>query len=188
VLVDVSKDAPCLVTRPSARSPRSFFYDEAGSVAAANDTELGLAAYLFLQIETSGVSACAEALETAMVGVKCRADANERAVWGNHGVRSSARGRTTHYELPRIKYICHGWHLAHANARQPHYDARSPYGMQRPGRGFFRDNSIRRRPGVAEAVIRSRPSERIGRRGGALADVHPRRMSAILTQSLNGPY
>jgi succinate-semialdehyde dehydrogenase/glutarate-semialdehyde dehydrogenase len=88
-------------------APLFRFDTEAQAVALANDTEFGLAAYLF----TRDVARCwrvAEALECGMVGINSGLISNEAAPFG--GVKQSGLGREgSKYgieEYLEIKYLC----------------------------------------------------------------------------------
>ena len=88
-------------------APLFRFDTEAQAVALANDSEFGLAAYLF----TRDVARCwrvAEALECGMVGINSGLISNEAAPFG--GVKQSGLGREgSKYgieEYLEIKYLC----------------------------------------------------------------------------------
>ena len=77
--------------RSSARSRRSrTFADEDEAIAAANDTEYGLVAYVFTRDLKRALRVC-EALETGMVGLNQGMVSNPAAPFG--GVKQSGFGR-----------------------------------------------------------------------------------------------
>jgi succinate-semialdehyde dehydrogenase/glutarate-semialdehyde dehydrogenase len=91
VLVDVSPDM--LITREETFGPVLPLYrftDEADAVAMANDTEFGLAAYLFTR-DAARTWRVAAALETGMVGINTGLISNEIAPFG--GIKQSGLGR-----------------------------------------------------------------------------------------------
>jgi succinate-semialdehyde dehydrogenase / glutarate-semialdehyde dehydrogenase len=71
-------------------APLFRFHTEAEVVAMANDTEFGLAAYLYSR-DHSRIWRTAEALESGMVGINCGLISNEVAPFG--GVKQSGLGR-----------------------------------------------------------------------------------------------
>ena len=83
-----------------------FDTDEA-AFALANDTEYGLAAYLYSRDAARIWRACA-AIEAGMVGINCGLISNEVAPFG--GVKQSGLGREgSHYgieEFLETKYLC----------------------------------------------------------------------------------
>lgn len=83
------------------------FADEAEAIALANDTEYGLAAYVYTR-ELSRSLRVAEALETGMVGINTGIISNEVAPFG--GIKQSGIGRegSRHGldEYLEIKYLC----------------------------------------------------------------------------------
>jgi len=85
------------------------FEDEAAAVAMANDTEFGLAAYVFTK-DSSRVWRVSERLEYGMVGVNETAISSEMIPFG--GVKESGQGREgSKYGLEdysELKYICMG--------------------------------------------------------------------------------
>ncbi len=96
VLVDVPRDARILkeeVFGPVA--PIIGFDTEADGIAAANDTEYGLAAYIFTQSLDRALRV-AESLEAGMVGVNRGVISDPAAPFG--GVKESGFGREGGYE------------------------------------------------------------------------------------------
>lgn len=87
--------------------PLLRFTDEAEAIAMANDTEFGLAAYLFSK-DATRIWRTAEALETGMVGINTGLISSELAPFG--GVKQSGLGREgSQYgidEFLEIKYLC----------------------------------------------------------------------------------
>ncbi|CAN7743390.1 NAD-dependent succinate-semialdehyde dehydrogenase [Rhizobium leguminosarum] len=83
------------------------FHDEDELIKAANDTELGLASYLYSR-DIGRIWRVAEALETGMVGVNIGLMANEAVPFG--GIKESGVGREgSHYGIEdymEVKYIC----------------------------------------------------------------------------------
>ncbi|WP_454878863.1 NAD-dependent succinate-semialdehyde dehydrogenase [Serratia inhibens] len=88
-------------------APLFRFHDEAEAIAMANDTEFGLAAYLFTQ-SASRQWRVPEALEYGMVGINTGLISNEVAPFG--GVKQSGLGREgSRYgieEYLELKYLC----------------------------------------------------------------------------------
>ncbi len=88
-------------------APLFRFQDEAEAVALANDTEFGLAAYVFTQ-NAARQWRVPEALEYGMVGVNTGLISNEVAPFG--GVKQSGLGREgSRYgieEYVEMKYLC----------------------------------------------------------------------------------
>lgn len=88
-------------------APLFRFKTEDEAVAMANDTELGLAAYLFTQ-STARQWRVGEALEYGMVGINTGAISNEVAPFG--GVKQSGLGREGSKfgieEYVEMKYLC----------------------------------------------------------------------------------
>ncbi|MDV7637049.1 NAD-dependent succinate-semialdehyde dehydrogenase [Acinetobacter baumannii] len=88
-------------------APLFRFKTEDEAVAMANDTEFGLAAYLFTQ-STARQWRVGEALEYAMVGINTGAISNEVAPFG--GVKQSGLGREGSKfgieEYVEMKYLC----------------------------------------------------------------------------------
>ncbi len=90
-------------------APVFSFKDEAEAISMANDTEFGLAAYLFTQ-DRSRVWRVSERLEYGMVGVNETGISSEMIPFG--GVKESCQGREgSKYGLDdysELKYICMG--------------------------------------------------------------------------------
>ena len=88
-------------------APLFRFKDEAEVIAAANDTEFGLASYFYAR-DLSRVFRVAEALEYGMVGINTGLISNEVAPFG--GVKASGLGREgSKYGIEdylEIKYLC----------------------------------------------------------------------------------
>lgn len=88
-------------------APIFRFETEAEAIAAANDTEFGLASYFFTR-DNARVWRVSEALETGIVGVNTGATSFEGAPFG--GVKASGIGRegSTHgiEEFTELKYVC----------------------------------------------------------------------------------
>ncbi|MYW96131.1 NAD-dependent succinate-semialdehyde dehydrogenase [Amycolatopsis rubida] len=110
VLTDVPRDA--MVSREETFGPLAplfRFSDEAELVEAANDTEYGLAAYVYSR-DIGRVWRIAEAIETGMVGINVGLMANEAVPFG--GIKESGVGREgSHYGIEdylEVKYICMG--------------------------------------------------------------------------------
>jgi succinate-semialdehyde dehydrogenase/glutarate-semialdehyde dehydrogenase len=108
ILTDVPKNA--LVSRDETFGPLAplfRFKDEAEVIAAANDTEFGLASYFYAR-DLSRVFRVAEALEYGMVGINTGLISNEVAPFG--GVKASGLGREgSKYGIEdylEIKYLC----------------------------------------------------------------------------------
>lgn len=87
--------------------PLIRFGTEGEAIAQANDSEFGLAAYLFSR-DAARIWRTAEALESGMVGINCGLISNEVAPFG--GVKQSGLGREgSHYgidEFLELKYLC----------------------------------------------------------------------------------
>lgn len=87
--------------------PLIRFKTDAEAIAMANDTEFGLASYLYSQ-NASRIWRTAEALESGMVGINTGLISTEVAPFG--GVKQSGLGREgSHYgidEYLEIKYMC----------------------------------------------------------------------------------
>jgi len=110
VLTDVSVDAVVSCEETFGPLASIFrFSDEAEVVERANDTELGLAAYVFSR-DIGRIWRMAEAIEAGMVGVNVGLMANEAVPFG--GIKESGVGREgSHYGLEdylEVKYICMG--------------------------------------------------------------------------------
>ena len=110
VLADVSRDA--LVSCDETYGPLAplfRFTEEAELVEVANDTEFGLAAYVYSR-DIGRIWRMAEAIETGMVGINVGLMANEAVPFG--GIKESGTGREgSHYGLEdylEVKYICMG--------------------------------------------------------------------------------
>lgn len=88
-------------------APLFRFHDEAEAIAMANDTEFGLAAYLFTQ-NAARQWRVPEALEYGMVGINTGLISNEVAPFG--GIKQSGLGREgSRYgieEYLEMKYLC----------------------------------------------------------------------------------
>ena len=88
-------------------APVFRFHDESEAIALANDTEFGLAAYLYTR-DISRAWRVAEALETGMVGLNTGLISNEVGPFG--GIKQSGIGREgSRYgidEYLEIKYLC----------------------------------------------------------------------------------
>jgi succinate-semialdehyde dehydrogenase/glutarate-semialdehyde dehydrogenase len=88
-------------------APLFRFETEAEGLAMANDTEYGLAAYLFSR-DAARIWRVGRALESGMVGINCGLISNEVAPFG--GVKQSGLGREgSHYgidEFLETKYLC----------------------------------------------------------------------------------
>ena len=87
--------------------PLLRFVNDEDAIAMANDTEFGLAAYLFSR-DAARIWRVAERLESGMVGINCGLISNEVAPFG--GVKQSGLGREgSHYgidEYLEMKYLC----------------------------------------------------------------------------------
>lgn len=87
--------------------PLMRFGTDNEAFALANDTEFGLAAYLFSR-DAARIWRAAERLEAGMVGINCGLISNELAPFG--GVKQSGLGREgSHYgidEFLETKYLC----------------------------------------------------------------------------------
>jgi succinate-semialdehyde dehydrogenase/glutarate-semialdehyde dehydrogenase len=87
--------------------PLLRFGTDAQAIAMANDTDFGLAAYLFSR-DAARIWRTAEALETGMVGINTGLISSEVAPFG--GIKQSGLGREgSHYgidEFLEIKYLC----------------------------------------------------------------------------------
>ena len=110
VLTDVVPEAA--IAREETFGPLAAlfrFRDEDQLLAEANDTELGLAGYLYSR-DIGRIWRVAEALEVGMVGVNVGLMANESVPFG--GIKESGMGREgSRYGLEdylEVKYICMG--------------------------------------------------------------------------------
>jgi succinate-semialdehyde dehydrogenase/glutarate-semialdehyde dehydrogenase len=110
ILIDVT--AAMLVAREETFGPVAplfRFRTEEEAIALANDTEFGLAAYLYSR-DNARVWRVAEAIEAGMVGINTGAISNEAAPFG--GIKQSGNGREgSKYGLDdflEIKYLCIG--------------------------------------------------------------------------------
>jgi succinate-semialdehyde dehydrogenase/glutarate-semialdehyde dehydrogenase len=110
VLADVARDSliSCEETF-GPLAPLIRFTDEAELVSAANDTEFGLAAYVYSR-DIGRIWRMAEALEVGMVGINVGLMANEAVPFG--GIKESGVGREGSYygldDYLEVKYICMG--------------------------------------------------------------------------------
>ncbi len=96
VLVDVPRGARIL--REEIFGPVAAivaFHDEDEAVTLANDTELGLAAYVYTRDSNRGIR-LGERLESGMLGLNVGAIANAAAPFG--GVKQSGLGREGGFE------------------------------------------------------------------------------------------
>ena len=88
-------------------APVVKFADEAEAIASANDTDAGLAAYVYTRDQARGWRVV-EALGVGMVGMNCGAISTELAPFG--GIKSSGLGRegSRHGldEYLQLKYVC----------------------------------------------------------------------------------
>jgi succinate-semialdehyde dehydrogenase / glutarate-semialdehyde dehydrogenase len=88
-------------------APLFRFETDEEAFAMANDTEYGLAAYLYSR-DAARIWRAAAAIEAGMVGINCGLISNEVAPFG--GVKQSGLGREgSHYgieEFLEIKYLC----------------------------------------------------------------------------------
>ncbi|WP_311215017.1 MULTISPECIES: NAD-dependent succinate-semialdehyde dehydrogenase [unclassified Arthrobacter] len=110
VMVDVTENAN--VSREETFGPLASifrFTDEDEVLAAANDTELGLASYVYTR-DIGRIWRFAEGIETGMVGINVGLMANEAVPFG--GIKESGFGREgSHHGLEdylEVKYICMG--------------------------------------------------------------------------------
>jgi succinate-semialdehyde dehydrogenase/glutarate-semialdehyde dehydrogenase len=108
VVVDVNSDMT--IAREETFGPvlpLVRFKTDAEAVAMANDSEFGLAAYLFSK-DAARIWRAAEALESGMVGINTGLISNEVAPFG--GIKQSGLGREgSQYgieEFLEIKYLC----------------------------------------------------------------------------------
>ena len=110
VVADVTKDSRIAKEETFGPLAALFrFSDEADLLAQANDTEFGLASYLFSR-DVGRVWRVAEQLETGMVGVNVGLMANEAVPFG--GIKESGIGREGAHDgledYLESKYICMG--------------------------------------------------------------------------------
>jgi succinate-semialdehyde dehydrogenase / glutarate-semialdehyde dehydrogenase len=88
-------------------APLFRFHTDEEAFAMANDTEYGLAAYLYSR-DAARIWRASAAIEAGMVGINCGLISNEVAPFG--GVKQSGLGREgSHYgieEFLEIKYLC----------------------------------------------------------------------------------
>ncbi|WP_313955124.1 NAD-dependent succinate-semialdehyde dehydrogenase [Pseudomonas oryzihabitans] len=108
VLVNVTAEMRIAVEETFGPVAPVFRFDtEDEVIAAANDTEFGLAAYFFTR-DNARVWRVSEALEVGIVGVNTGATSYEGAPFG--GVKSSGIGREgSHHaieEFTELKYVC----------------------------------------------------------------------------------
>ncbi|MCH6470735.1 NAD-dependent succinate-semialdehyde dehydrogenase [Sinomonas sp. 5-5] len=110
VMVDVSPESR--VSHEETFGPLASifrFTDEEEVLKAANDTELGLAAYVYTR-DIGRIWRMGEAIETGMVGFNVGLMANEAVPFG--GIKESGIGREgSHYGLEdylEVKYLCMG--------------------------------------------------------------------------------
>lgn len=110
VMVDVSPESR--VSREETFGPLASifrFTEEEEVLRAANDSELGLAAYVYTR-DIGRIWRMGEAIETGMVGVNVGLMANEAVPFG--GIKESGIGREgSHYGLEEyleVKYLCMG--------------------------------------------------------------------------------
>jgi succinate-semialdehyde dehydrogenase/glutarate-semialdehyde dehydrogenase len=110
VMVDVTPEAK--VSREETFGPLASifrFTEEEEVLGAANDSELGLAAYVYTR-DIGRIWRMGEAIETGMVGFNVGLMANEAVPFG--GIKESGIGREgSHYGLEdylEVKYLCMG--------------------------------------------------------------------------------
>jgi len=110
VIGDVSRDSR--ISKEETFGPLAAlfrFSDESELLEAANDTEFGLAAYVFSR-DIGRIWRMAEAIETGMVGINVGLMANEAVPFG--GVKESGVGREGAHDgledYLESKYICIG--------------------------------------------------------------------------------
>ena len=108
VLADVTDEA--LLAKEETFGPLAAlfrFKDDAEAVARANDTEFGLAAYIFAK-DAARIWNAAEGIEAGIIGVNTGFISNETAPFG--GVKQSGLGREGSHlgidEFLETKYIC----------------------------------------------------------------------------------
>jgi len=87
--------------------PLFRFETEDEAIAMANDTEFGLAAYLYSR-DAARIWRCAARIESGMVGINCGLMSNEVAPFG--GIKQSGLGREGSHlgidEYVEVKYLC----------------------------------------------------------------------------------
>jgi succinate-semialdehyde dehydrogenase / glutarate-semialdehyde dehydrogenase len=87
--------------------PLFRFETDEQAIAMANDTEFGLAAYLYSR-DAARIWRIAARLESGMVGINCGLMSNELAPFG--GVKQSGLGREGSHlgidEYLEVKYLC----------------------------------------------------------------------------------
>ena len=108
VLADVTPDMAVAVEETFGPvMPLVRFKTDDEAIAMANDTEFGLASYLFSK-DAARIWRTAEAIESGMVGINTGLISNEIAPFG--GVKQSGLGREgSHYgieEFLELKYLC----------------------------------------------------------------------------------
>lgn len=108
VLADVSADA--MVAREETFGPLAplfRFTHDADAIAAANDTEFGLAAYIFAK-DAARIWNASEEIEAGIVGINTGFISNEAAPFG--GIKQSGLGREGSHlgieEFLEVKYMC----------------------------------------------------------------------------------
>lgn len=108
VLVDVTSDA--LLAQDETFGPLAplfRFRTDAEAIALANDTEFGLAAYIFAR-DAARIWNAAEGIEAGIVGINTGLISNETAPFG--GVKQSGLGREGSHlgidEFLEVKYLC----------------------------------------------------------------------------------
>jgi succinate-semialdehyde dehydrogenase/glutarate-semialdehyde dehydrogenase len=108
VLADVGADA--LIAHEETFGPIAplfRFHSEAEVIERANDTEFGLAAYIFAR-DASRIWNVAEEIEAGIVGINTGFISNETAPFG--GVKQSGLGREGSHlgidEFLEVKYLC----------------------------------------------------------------------------------
>jgi succinate-semialdehyde dehydrogenase/glutarate-semialdehyde dehydrogenase len=108
VLADVSPDAMLAQDETfGPLAPLFRFTDDAEAIAMANDTEFGLAAYVFAR-DAARIWNAAEGIESGIVGINTGFISNEAAPFG--GVKQSGLGREGSHlgidEFLEVKYLC----------------------------------------------------------------------------------
>ena len=88
-------------------TPLFRFETDADAIAMANDSEYGLAAYLYSR-DAARIWRTAACIESGMVGINCGLISNEVAPFG--GVKQSGLGREGSHlgidEFLEVKYLC----------------------------------------------------------------------------------